>query len=210
MEDRRVQRTRQLLERALLELIEERNYESITIQQITDRANVGRATFYLHYRDKEQLLLATIQRLQEDLAWQLEPLRPADFLQERPVLNEQIFRHVERYRHLYEVLLSERGAALARHRLMAYLTSQVEHFLLRPLLALVGEPAVPTSLLASYVSGTLYTAITWWLEHPGQNTPEEMGQLVRKLTLPAIFAVLGVAPEQLVSQGRQAEQESGN
>jgi hypothetical protein len=136
----------------------------------------------------------------------LEPLRPADFLQERPVLNEQIFRHVERYRHLYEVLLSERGAALARHRLMAYLTSQVEHFLLRPLLALVGEPAVPISLLASYVSGTLYTAITWWLEHPLQKTPEEMGQLVRKLTLPAIFAVLGVAPEQLVSQGRQAEQ----
>jgi AcrR family transcriptional regulator len=203
MEDRRVQRTRQQLERALLELIEERNYESITVQQITDRANMGRATFYLHYRDKEQLLLATIQRLQEDLARQLEPLRPADFFRERPLLNEQIFRHVERYRQLYEVLLSERGAALARQRLMAYLTRQVEHFLLKPLLAVVGEPAVPTSLLASYVSGTLYTAITWWLEHPQQKTPEEMGQLVRSLTLPAIFAVLGVDPEQLAAQTGQ-------
>ncbi len=56
MEDRRVQRTRQLLEQALLALLEEQDYESITVQQITDRANLGRATFYLHYRDKEQLL----------------------------------------------------------------------------------------------------------------------------------------------------------
>src|SRR6266545_463064 len=55
--DRRIQRTRQALHTALLELTREKGYDSISIEEITDRANVGRATFYLHYKDKEDLLL---------------------------------------------------------------------------------------------------------------------------------------------------------
>src|SRR5258708_5830180 len=94
MEDRRVQRTRQLLERALLELIEEHTYESITVQQITDRANMGRATFYLHYPDKEQLLSSILLKLQEDLAQGLEPLGPPDLLTEEQTVSEKVFEHV--------------------------------------------------------------------------------------------------------------------
>ena len=55
--DRRIQRTRQSLRTALLELIKEKDYDAISIEEITERANVGRATFYLHYKDKEDLLL---------------------------------------------------------------------------------------------------------------------------------------------------------
>src|SRR5512140_447377 len=55
--DRRIQRTRQSLRAALLELIKEKSYDDISIEEITERANVGRATFYLHYKDKEDLLL---------------------------------------------------------------------------------------------------------------------------------------------------------
>jgi len=199
MEDRRIQRTRQLLERALLELIEEKDYESVTVQQITDRANMGRATFYLHYRDKEQLLLTTLQKLQEDLAQQLQPLRPQDLLTEEQTLSEKIFQHVAHYHHLYRVLLSERGAAVAKNRLMADLTHQAEHFAVNALLRTVSEPAVPASFLASYVSATLYMAITWWLDHQQQKTPEEMGLLVRKLTTPGMLSVLGIDPAQLSS-----------
>ena len=203
MEDRRVQRTRQLLEQALLELIEEQNYESITVQQITDRANLGRATFYLDYRDKEHLLLTTVQKLQEDLAQRLEPVRPPDLLTEEQTLSEKIFQHVAQYRHLYQVLLSERGAAVAKNRLMTDMTQQAEHFVVNPLLETVSEPAVPASFLASYLSGTLYTAITWWLDQQQQKTPEEMGLLVRKLTTPAMLSVLGIDPTRLSPQREQ-------
>ena len=55
--DRRIQRTRQSLRTALLTLIKEKGYDAISIEEITERANVGRATFYLHYKDKEDLLL---------------------------------------------------------------------------------------------------------------------------------------------------------
>ena len=57
MEDRRVQRTRALLLSALLDLIVEQGYEEITVQDIVDRANVGRSTFYAHFLDKRELLL---------------------------------------------------------------------------------------------------------------------------------------------------------
>jgi len=65
--DRRVQRTRQLLQDALVSLILEKGYQKITIQEIIDRANVGRSTFYSHYRDKDDLLLSGFDELAHDL-----------------------------------------------------------------------------------------------------------------------------------------------
>ena len=65
--DRRVLRTRRALREALLSLILEQGYESVTIEEITDRADVGRTTFYLHYRDKEELLLECINGAVDDL-----------------------------------------------------------------------------------------------------------------------------------------------
>src|SRR5512138_500847 len=55
--DRRIQRTRQSLRAALFDLMKAKSYDAISIEEITERANVGRATFYLHYKDKEDLLL---------------------------------------------------------------------------------------------------------------------------------------------------------
>jgi len=56
--DRRIQRTRELLERALIDLLGERGYDAITIQDIVDRANVGRTTFYAHYSSKDELFMS--------------------------------------------------------------------------------------------------------------------------------------------------------
>jgi hypothetical protein len=83
------------------------------------------------------------------------------------------------------------------------MTQQAEHFVVNPLLETMSQPAVPASFLASYLSGTLYTAITWWLDHQQQKTPEEMGLLVRKLTTPAMLSVLGIDPTRLSPQRAQ-------
>ena len=65
--DRRVQRTRRLLHKALMSLILEKKYESITVQEILDRADVGRSTFYMHFQDKDELLFDGFQYLQSFL-----------------------------------------------------------------------------------------------------------------------------------------------
>jgi hypothetical protein len=61
MEDRRTQKTKKFLADALKELIEEKGYDNVTVQDIIDRANVGRSTFYAHYENKEQLMVGNIK-----------------------------------------------------------------------------------------------------------------------------------------------------
>ena len=65
--DRRVQKTRQLLKDALVELILEEGYEAVTINEILDRANVGRSTFYIHFENKHELLLGLSKFQQQTL-----------------------------------------------------------------------------------------------------------------------------------------------
>ena len=78
-EDRRIQRTRQSLQNALSDLILEKGYEKVTVQDVIDRANVGRSTFYAHFENLDQLLLSGF-----------EPLRAEfdDFLSGRNIDNE--------------------------------------------------------------------------------------------------------------------------
>ncbi len=70
--DRRTQRTRQALSHALIALIQEKRYDAITVQDICDRANVGRSTFYAHYQDKDDLLASNFQQMMESLGSQVE------------------------------------------------------------------------------------------------------------------------------------------
>ena len=78
--DRRIQKTKRGLSQALVELILERGYEQITVQDILDRANVGRSTFYAHYRDKEALLLACFDDMQTQLRSAIDADAPTDAL----------------------------------------------------------------------------------------------------------------------------------
>lgn len=65
-EDRRARRTRKLLKESLLELMKEKSFSSISIRDVTDRADMNRTTFYLHYTDTAQLLQSVVEDLLED------------------------------------------------------------------------------------------------------------------------------------------------
>ncbi|MEM7348052.1 MAG: TetR/AcrR family transcriptional regulator [Chloroflexota bacterium] len=71
-EDRRSTRTRLALHQAIIELMQEKQYETITIQDIIDRANVGRSTFYAHYQDKEDLVNSNVTSILDELGQHLE------------------------------------------------------------------------------------------------------------------------------------------
>ena len=87
-QDRRVQRTLKLLKEALIELILEKGYDSVTVQDITDRANLGRATFYFHYKDKDELLVEMLDEVVNELVEQIkkEPLDMKNLRETRPAL----------------------------------------------------------------------------------------------------------------------------
>mgnify|MGYP000908141578 FL=1 len=75
-DDRRIQKTRKQLRDSMLELILDRGYDDISIQDVTDRANLGRATFYLHYREKDELYADVIQNMAQDYFTSLPKLDP--------------------------------------------------------------------------------------------------------------------------------------
>src|SRR5581483_7460919 len=118
--DRRVLRTRQMLSDALFALIEERGYDAITVQDIAEQANIGRATFYLHYHDKEELLSDSFKRLANNLIKSVVPdttHSPATY----QILSVLVFRHVAQHRSLYQALLGESGPPMMVIRIRKYI-----------------------------------------------------------------------------------------
>ncbi|MFN8448305.1 MAG: helix-turn-helix domain-containing protein [Anaerolineae bacterium] len=117
--DRRIVRTRRMLRDALMALIAERGFDSISVQDITERADLRRATFYLHYKSKEELLLATLAELFEGVRQQVEALPPQPALGGKTNLEMfvVIYRHIADYRALYRAILEGQGqrAVLALH-----------------------------------------------------------------------------------------------
>src|SRR5215510_13478896 len=100
--DRRVQRTRELLQKALIELIGERGYDAITIQDIVDRANIGRTTFYLHYNSKDELFVSCHEAIVNKFRiGPLHPLSREELLSpEAPSATVLAYRHLEEARTL--------------------------------------------------------------------------------------------------------------
>jgi len=116
-DDRRVQRTQQLLRTAVVSLIEENGFESLTVQDIIDRANVGRATFYAHFDNKEDLLVSGFEGLRAALK---ELQRQAHMGTVSPderlfAFSHEMFAHIAEYRKVFRATIAEdRGGSRAR------------------------------------------------------------------------------------------------
>lgn len=187
--DRRIGRTRRQLRDALIALILEQGYESVTVQAITDRADLSRATFYLHFKDKEDLLLASLREMFDDLRLRFIPPQKG----EQPLrldlpLRAIPFQHALEYRDLYRVtLLSDQGTAAILRGIRLYLAAALRE---RIEAAATGPLPVPIDGLANYLAGALLALISWWIESGTQQTPQEMAELFQQMTQPTMAALL--------------------
>jgi AcrR family transcriptional regulator len=188
-EDRRKQRTRKQLQDALVALILEKGYEAVTVQDITDYANLGRATFYLHYRDKEDLLLSSLHEVFDDLKERYGLPSKTSFLDEEMPMRMLPFQHALENRDLYRVmLLSEQGTAAILKGIREYLAEGIQA---RLAVVLTSEnPPVPLELTANYLAGAMLSLISWWLEHDTPYTPEYMAEIFRRLSRPTLASLL--------------------
>lgn len=188
--DRRRIRTRKLLRDALIELILKKGYDAVTVQDITDRANLGRATFYLHYQQgKEQLLMESLRDMFDDLKTRFGTPSRESLLTGELAQRVIPFQHAHEYRDLYRVtLLSEQGTAAIVKGIRQYLADSMRQ---RLNVAFPGiEPMVPTDVLCNYLSGAMIAMISWWLESNSQYSPEEMAEMFRQLSLPTIRTMM--------------------
>src|SRR5205807_7538962 len=118
-DDRRRSRTRRSLSQALIELILEKHYDEITVQDVIDRADVGRSTFYAHYRDKEDLLESDFEKFFDGLVSHIEW---QNIKGDRCVPILPLFRHLQDAHHFYRALARSRKLDLLYKNGLNYLT----------------------------------------------------------------------------------------
>lgn len=171
--DPRVARTTSALGRALIELIQERDLSDITVQNILDRADVGRATFYAHYRNKEDVLHSSFEHLFSAFEGWLDH-SPSRGHRLFPVT--ELLSHLDDERHLGESL--RRSGQLDQFWSLcnAYAARCIEARL--PSAAGTGGAR---QLVARMLAGALMESITWWQERPDQATPEQMDTAFHEL-----------------------------
>src|SRR5215207_8010288 len=161
--DRRIERTRQLLQNALSELILEKGYEKVTVQDVIDRANVGRSTFYAHFEDKEQLLLSGFEPLRAEFE---EFLEGRTYDNESPwALSLSMFQRVQKQQGGYITLTH------IQKFLYGYLLDHLR-------LALPNRNKnIPPELLAHYVASSFIALMTWWIDNNYPCPAEKMSEL---------------------------------
>ena len=184
---RQIQRTRNLLEKALIELIKERGYETITIQQIVDRANAGRTTFYLHYNSKDELFLSCHNAIVSEFQFgPLYPLSREELLSpEAPARMMLAYRHLDDARaSLYPIFQGSDSLLMLRRMLHDWTAHQIGVTLRAAFPD--SESRHPIDLVANYLAGAHLTLLQWWLEKRQLHTPEVLAQTFHGLQRAAI------------------------
>jgi AcrR family transcriptional regulator len=189
MMDRRVARTRGMLQRALLSLILKKDYEAITIAEICEAANVGRSTFYGHYTSKDHLKRSSLdQHLRGLLADRQKHAlaRPASIKDRSLGFSLTLFEHARDYADLYRALAGGRGGAVSLAGIRQILSDLVRH----ELTAFVGkksEDAIPRELVVHYVVGAYIAVLTWWLDRGAKLPPQRIDAMFRRLATEGIL-----------------------
>lgn len=187
--DRRVCRTRRSLSGALVELILEKRYSSITVQNVIDRAGVGRSTFYAHFRGKEDLFLTDWKRLLDGFVRRIEWENAAGG---RVFPVRELFGHVQEFHHFYRALARSRKTGWLFRTGLGHLSESVERSL-DSWLTGKPRPSVPLPVLSNYLASEVMALLKWWLEREMPHTPERMDEMFHELVGPGLRAALNRA-----------------
>ena len=219
IEDRRVQKTRKLLQDALMELVAEKGYEAVSIREILDRANVGRSTFYAHFQDKDHLLHSILDRLDElfeqhkkQLVDATKNVGNADSTSLTLGLSPTIslFQFVRQNHHFFKAMLRNRGYGIFAKPVYDYVLAHVHGIFTNPVQAdalahLHGTfnlirsrekyDSLEAEIAAHYFVSALMGILVWWVEKDMPCTAEEIDTLFRELAMPGFRHVLAVNHE---------------
>lgn len=188
--DRRSRRTQRWLRNSFLELMLEKSYDEITVQDITDRADTARVTFYRHYKDKEDLLMDWLDIVYEEVFSQIAPVASADLSvtnRSAPIMH--FYRHVAENRDLYRVLLSDQIGAMVRGRIQEHLTQALAKSIAVQLP--LKSTAVPLEIMASHMAAAQLGLVVWWLENDMPYDADYLARVSHQLSMAGVLGVVG-------------------
>ena len=175
--DERTRRTCERLGSALVTLIQERPIDDVTVQDVLDRAAVGRSTFYLHYRDKNDLLLSQLEKFLEMMSTALS-LRKEESHRVVPVA--ELFAHIGDQRKLYRVLADAGRLNDFWDLAQGYFTRGIARRLTESG-RLSKLPKRELAARASALAGSLLSLLRWWLDGAAKESPHAMDELFHRM-----------------------------
>jgi AcrR family transcriptional regulator len=173
--DRRIARTRQLLHQSLLDLTIERGYAIVTVQDVLDRAQVARSTFYAHFRDKDDLLLSGFR----DLGDYLPRMMFAPDAQGRAQFGAALFRHVGARPALAKAFLGSDAGPLVFGHIRNLVTVAAREWLAND--KSIDTATMPSEVLVHHLAGSLMNLLVWWIDHDFPAPADEMGAMAQRL-----------------------------
>jgi AcrR family transcriptional regulator len=176
MEDRRIQKTKTALRQALLALVAERGYDNVSVQQIVDRANVGRSTFYSHFADKEDLLQ---EGLRELVAFIRSSMAESSGNEVHPALRfcVPMLEHVAEARPIFAALQQARAVNdLFLDALRDLSADGLE----------AATIALPKELVTDYLAATFQAVVRWWVVKAPDCSVAQVNQTYLDLVAPTL------------------------
>jgi len=177
---RRRERTRRALRDAAATLVIEKGYDAVTIQDITERADVGMGTFYLHFQHKEEVIWLVIRETFEEMERVSRQWLAALPLEHRDYLSfVSFFQYIGQTGSLLRAVAAGRAGALLTEYIARYTADRASQRLLEedPFVAF----DIPADVAAQFMSGALMRLVRWWIETPNNYTAEQMGAMFYKL-----------------------------
>lgn len=175
--DARVRRTRDALGDALIALMQEKPFDTITVQDVLDRAHVSRSTFYSHYSDKDDLLMSDAEEFFEAISMALSAQGDKS---DRVFPVREFFSHLSDVQPFFKALVKsghyQENMELAR----GHFARGIE----RRLSELPRAKSIPPNQLPAIAfthAGALLSLLTWWLDRGMRETPAEMDELFHRM-----------------------------
>jgi AcrR family transcriptional regulator len=181
-----VQRTRGLLHGALASLIHEKSYDAIVVKEILGRANVGRSTFYTHFRDKNELLDSGIREVLRT-SRATSPARSTGAAERILRFSLPLFEHIERQRGAGDSPMDAQRHVVVHEHVERVLVELIADDLRR--VRASGE-RVPCDLLAQHVAATFVLVLNWWVESGEPLAARKVNERFRALVLPTLTELM--------------------
>jgi AcrR family transcriptional regulator len=184
--DRRSQRTYSLVHSAFTELLSEKSYDEILVQDILDRAGIGRTTFYAHYFDKEDVLDSLTEQMLEMFTHQIA----RSTARQRVVPSLELFEHIYHSQNQHFRALMRSHASEPLWEAMQTALCQVIEPALSTLCAERRSPPIPLPVVSQYLAGAFLTLLKWWVAADMPYPPEQMENIFQQLALPGVWVML--------------------
>lgn len=184
--DRRSQRTHNLVSSAFAELLREKPYDEILVQDILDRAGIGRTTFYAHYFDKDDVLDSMTEQILTMFTQQIAHSTAS----QRIVPSLELFEHIYQSPHPhFRALMRGRASEPLWEAMQTALSRTIEPALCT-LWAEKRSPSIPLPVVSQYLAGTFLTLLKWWIAADMPYPPEQMETIFQQLALPGVQTML--------------------